>query len=77
MRYHRDNLIHSPFLQGSPEFLGQAFAVPQVKLVDEPYTKPALQFFDFYRGTKAAGELIAAFELIKLDYSGCLEVTGL
>uniref|UniRef100_A0A8C3NHD2 Uncharacterized protein n=1 Tax=Geospiza parvula TaxID=87175 RepID=A0A8C3NHD2_GEOPR len=62
---------------GSPEFLGQAFAVPQVKLVDEPYTKPALQFFDFYRGSKAAGELIATFELIKLNYSGYLEVTGL
>ncbi|KAI1233270.1 hypothetical protein IHE44_0004437 [Lamprotornis superbus] len=62
---------HNKF--GSPEFLGQAFAVPQVKLLDEPYTKPALQFFDFYRGTKAAGELIATFELIELDYSGYLE----
>ncbi|PKK19150.1 fer-1-like protein 4 [Columba livia] len=59
--------------EGSPEFLGQAFAVPQVKLVDEPYTTPPLQFFDFYKGTKAAGELIAAFELIELDYSGYLE----
>ncbi|XP_009694633.1 PREDICTED: fer-1-like protein 4, partial [Cariama cristata] len=59
--------------EGSPEFLGQAFAIPQVKLVDEPYTKPALQFFDFYKGTKAAGELIATFELIELDYSGYLE----
>ncbi|KFP33416.1 Fer-1-like 4, partial [Colius striatus] len=62
---------HNKF--GSPEFLGQAFAVPQVKLVDEPYTKPALQFFDFYKGTRAAGELIATFELIELDYSGYLE----
>ncbi|NWQ85171.1 FR1L4 protein, partial [Burhinus bistriatus] len=62
---------HNKF--GSPEFLGQAFAVPQVKLLDEPYTKPALQFFNFYKGTKAAGELIAAFELIELDYSGYLE----
>ncbi|KAF1662080.1 Fer-1-like protein 4, partial [Aptenodytes patagonicus] len=62
---------HSKF--GSPEFLGQAFAVPQVKLVDEPYTKPALQFFDFYKGTKAVGELIATFELMELDYSGYLE----
>uniref|UniRef100_A0A8B9FK52 C2 domain-containing protein n=1 Tax=Amazona collaria TaxID=241587 RepID=A0A8B9FK52_9PSIT len=62
---------------GSPEFLGQAFAVPQVKLVDDPYTKPALQFFDFYKGTKPAGELIASFELIELDYSGYLEVTGI
>ncbi|NXT26817.1 FR1L4 protein, partial [Syrrhaptes paradoxus] len=58
---------------GFPEFLGQAFAVPQVKLVDEPYVKPALQFFDFYKGTKAVGELIATFELIELDYSGYLE----
>uniref|UniRef100_A0A8C9FHX0 C2 domain-containing protein n=1 Tax=Pavo cristatus TaxID=9049 RepID=A0A8C9FHX0_PAVCR len=58
---------------GSPEFLGQAFAVPQVKLVDEPYCKPALQFFDFYKGSKTAGELIATFELIELDYSGYLE----
>uniref|UniRef100_A0A669R3E2 C2 domain-containing protein n=1 Tax=Phasianus colchicus TaxID=9054 RepID=A0A669R3E2_PHACC len=58
---------------GSPEFLGQAFAVPQVKLVDEPYCKPALQFFDFYKGSKPAGELIATFELIELDYSGYLE----
>ncbi|KFQ58893.1 Fer-1-like 4, partial [Pelecanus crispus] len=62
---------HNKF--GSPKFLGQAFAIPQVKLVDEPYTKPALQFFDFYKGTKAAGELIATFELIELDYSGYLE----
>ncbi|XP_032054281.1 fer-1-like protein 4 [Aythya fuligula] len=62
---------HSKF--GSPEFLGQAFAVPHVKLVDEPYSKPDLQFFDVYKGTKAAGELIATFELIELDYSGYLE----
>nr|XP_013816978.1 PREDICTED: fer-1-like protein 4 [Apteryx mantelli mantelli] len=61
--------------EGSPEFLGQAFAVPQVQLIDEPYSKPALQFFDFYKGTKAAGELIATFELIELDYSGYLEPT--
>ncbi|NWW92458.1 FR1L4 protein, partial [Rhynochetos jubatus] len=62
---------HNKF--GSPEFLGQAFAVPQVKLVDELYSKPALQFFDFYKGTRAVGELIATFELIELDYSGYLE----
>ncbi|XP_068768831.1 fer-1-like protein 4 isoform X3 [Struthio camelus] len=64
---------HNKF--GSPEFLGQAFAIPRVQLVDEPYSKPALQFFDFYKGIKAAGELIATFELIELDYSGYLEPT--
>uniref|UniRef100_A0A674K2Y2 C2 domain-containing protein n=1 Tax=Terrapene triunguis TaxID=2587831 RepID=A0A674K2Y2_9SAUR len=62
---------HNKF--GSPEFLGRAFATPQVKLVDEPYCKPALQFFDIYKGARAAGELIATFELIELDYSGYLE----
>ncbi|CAM4655023.1 unnamed protein product [Caretta caretta] len=62
---------HNKF--GSPEFLGRAFATPQVKLVDEPYCKPALQFFDIYKGPRAAGELIATFELIELDYSGYLE----
>ncbi|XP_034979498.2 fer-1-like protein 4 [Zootoca vivipara] len=58
---------------GSPEFLGRAFVTPLVKLVDEPYSKPSLQFFDIYKGHKAAGELIAVFELIELDYSGYLE----
>uniref|UniRef100_A0A8C6Y7W7 C2 domain-containing protein n=1 Tax=Naja naja TaxID=35670 RepID=A0A8C6Y7W7_NAJNA len=58
---------------GSPEFLGRAFVTPQVKLVDEPYSKPSLQFFDIYKGHKSAGELIAVFELIELDYSGYLE----
>ncbi|XP_067402968.1 fer-1-like protein 4 [Emydura macquarii macquarii] len=62
---------HNKF--GSPDFLGRAFATPQVKLVDEPYCKPALQFFDIYKGPRAAGELIATFELIELDYSGYLE----
>uniref|UniRef100_A0A670XRT4 C2 domain-containing protein n=1 Tax=Pseudonaja textilis TaxID=8673 RepID=A0A670XRT4_PSETE len=58
---------------GSPDFLGRAFVIPQVKLVDEPYSKPSLQFFDIYKGHKSAGELIAVFELIELDYSGYLE----
>ncbi|KFU83518.1 Fer-1-like 4, partial [Chaetura pelagica] len=64
---------HNKF--GSPEFLGQAFIRCLLKqsATDEPYTTPALQFFDIYRGTRAAGELIATFELIELDYRGHLE----
>ncbi|XP_029468634.1 fer-1-like protein 4 [Rhinatrema bivittatum] len=58
---------------GSPEFLGRAFAVPNIKLVDDPYNQPALQFFDIYKGQVAAGELLATFELIELDYTGFLE----
>ncbi|XP_066558256.1 fer-1-like protein 4 [Amia ocellicauda] len=55
---------------GSPEFIGRAFAEPEMKFAEEPYKKPALQFFDISKGKAAAGELLAAFELIELDYSG-------
>ncbi|KAM9296863.1 fer-1-like protein 4 [Gastrophryne carolinensis] len=61
---------------GSPEFLGRAFATPIVTLLDEEeeteetgpkYSKPALQFFDIFKGNTPAGELIAVFELIELE----------
>ncbi|XP_071369375.1 fer-1-like protein 4, partial [Centroberyx affinis] len=55
---------------GSPEPLGRAFAEPELKLVEEPYQKPRLRFYDISRGKASAGELLAAFELIELDYSG-------
>nr|XP_005986843.1 PREDICTED: fer-1-like protein 4 [Latimeria chalumnae] len=58
---------------GAPEFLGRTFAAPIVTLVSDQYNKPTLQFFDIYRGHCTAGELIAAFELIELNYSGFLE----
>ncbi|XP_071016401.1 fer-1-like protein 4 [Oncorhynchus clarkii lewisi] len=54
---------------GSPEPLGRAFAEPELKFVEEPYKKPMLKFFDISRGKASAGELLAAFELIELDYS--------
>uniref|UniRef100_A0A674C754 Fer-1-like protein 4 n=1 Tax=Salmo trutta TaxID=8032 RepID=A0A674C754_SALTR len=54
---------------GSPEPLGRAFAEPELKFVEEPYKKPVLKFFDISRGKSSAGELLAAFELIELDYS--------
>uniref|UniRef100_A0A8C7I1A3 Fer-1-like protein 4 n=1 Tax=Oncorhynchus kisutch TaxID=8019 RepID=A0A8C7I1A3_ONCKI len=49
--------------------LGRAFAEPELKFVEEPYKKPMLKFFDISRGKASAGELLAAFELIELDYS--------
>ncbi|XP_069508332.1 fer-1-like protein 4 [Ambystoma mexicanum] len=58
---------------GPPDFLGRAFATPIVKLVDDPYMQPTLQFFDIQKGSFAAGKLLAIFELIELDYSGFLE----
>jgi hypothetical protein len=55
-------------------FLGRAFAAPRVKLIEDPYQRPELQFFPLRKGPQAAGEVIATFELIELDYSGHLEV---
>ncbi|XP_054398188.1 fer-1-like protein 4 isoform X10 [Pongo abelii] len=62
---------HNKF--GPPVFLGRALAAPKVKLMEDPYQRPELQFFPLRKGPQAAGELIAAFELIELDYSGRLE----
>uniref|UniRef100_G3U6J9 C2 domain-containing protein n=1 Tax=Loxodonta africana TaxID=9785 RepID=G3U6J9_LOXAF len=62
---------HNKF--GAPVFLGRALAAPRVKLMEEPYQCPDLQFFPLRKGPRAAGELIATFELIELDYSGQLE----
>ncbi|XP_033042129.1 fer-1-like protein 4 isoform X2 [Trachypithecus francoisi] len=62
---------HNKF--GPPVFLGRALAAPRVKLMEDPYQHPELQFFPLRKGPRAAGELIAVFELIELDYSGRLE----
>ncbi|XP_054430122.1 fer-1-like protein 4 [Pteronotus mesoamericanus] len=62
---------HNKF--GPPVFLGRALAAPRVKLMEDPYQHPELQFFPLRKGSRAAGELIATFELIELDYSGRLE----
>ena len=42
--------------------------------MEEAYKKPVLQFFDIRRGKTPAGELLAAFELMELDYRGYGEV---
>lgn len=55
-------------------FLGRALAAPRVKLIEDPYQRPELQFFPLRKGSQTAGEVIATFELIELDYSGRLEV---
>ncbi|XP_004746599.2 fer-1-like protein 4 [Mustela putorius furo] len=62
---------HNKF--GPPVFLGRALASPRVKLMEDPYQRPELQFFPLRKGPRTAGELIATFELIELDYSGRLE----
>uniref|UniRef100_A0A9J8CK52 Fer-1 like family member 4 n=1 Tax=Cyprinus carpio carpio TaxID=630221 RepID=A0A9J8CK52_CYPCA len=54
---------------GSPQALGRAFAKPELKFVEEPYKKPQLQFFEITKGKSKAGEILAALELIELNYS--------
>uniref|UniRef100_A0A8C1STD0 Fer-1 like family member 4 n=1 Tax=Cyprinus carpio TaxID=7962 RepID=A0A8C1STD0_CYPCA len=49
--------------------LGRAFAKPELKFVEEPYKKPQLQFFEITKGKSKAGEILAALELIELNYS--------
>lgn len=61
--------------QGSPKPLGRAFAEPEFKFVEQHYQKPRLRYHDISMGKARAGELLAAFELIELDYSGFGEVT--
>ncbi|MBW03167.1 Fer-1-like protein 4, partial [Eschrichtius robustus] len=51
----------------------RTLAAPRVKLMEDPYQPPELQFFPLRKGPRAAGELIATFELIELDYSSQLE----
>ncbi|XP_040103383.1 fer-1-like protein 4 isoform X1 [Oryx dammah] len=62
---------HNKF--GPDVFLGRALAAPRVKLMEDPYQHPELQFFALRKGPRAAGELIATFELIEMDYSSGLE----
>ncbi|XP_077434597.1 fer-1-like protein 4 isoform X2 [Vanacampus margaritifer] len=54
---------------GGAKLLGRAYAVPELKPAQTLYRKPRLRFHDIRLGRAAAGELLAAFELIELDYS--------
>ncbi|XP_023143218.3 fer-1-like protein 4 isoform X3 [Amphiprion ocellaris] len=55
---------------GSSKPLGRAYAEPEFKPVELFYRKPRLRFYDISLGRIPAGELLGAFELIELDYSG-------
>lgn len=51
---------------GKSEFIGRAIAKPRIKLKDNVYITPSLEWFDVHRGQDAAGELLAAFEMLEL-----------
>lgn len=51
---------------GKSEFIGRAIAKPKVKLKENPYKTPTLEWFEIIRGTDNAGELLAAFEMLEI-----------
>ncbi|KAL1517093.1 hypothetical protein ABEB36_000901 [Hypothenemus hampei] len=51
---------------GKSEFIGRAMAKPHVKLKENPYAKPSLEWFTISRGLDHAGELLATFELLEI-----------
>ncbi|XP_076119323.1 fer-1-like protein 6 [Alosa pseudoharengus] len=55
---------------GKAEYLGSAVAVPVVRLSQESYQPPLLQYSPLYCGSLAGGDLLAAFELIQVPESG-------
>ncbi|XP_069993363.1 otoferlin-like isoform X1 [Penaeus vannamei] len=52
---------------GKSEFIGRALARPHIKLREEPYERPHLEWHDLFRGTDHAGELLATFELLQFQ----------
>ncbi|KAK7100137.1 hypothetical protein V1264_023132 [Littorina saxatilis] len=59
---------------GKSEFIGRALCKPVVKMSTEEYAPPKfpprLEWWDVYRGTERAGELLATFELLQLAAFG-------
>ncbi|KAF0293526.1 Otoferlin [Amphibalanus amphitrite] len=55
---------------GKAEFIGRTMARPHLKLLDEPYERPRfpppLEWHQLVRGTEAAGDLLAVFELLQV-----------
>ncbi|XP_055522373.1 otoferlin-like isoform X2 [Wyeomyia smithii] len=51
---------------GKSEFIGRALAKPRIKLKDNHYQNPVLEWFEITRGLDGAGELLAAFEMLEL-----------
>ncbi|XP_060519219.1 otoferlin-like isoform X2 [Cylas formicarius] len=59
---------------GKSEFIGRAMAKPHVKLRDDAYVKPSLEWYTITRGADHAGELLATFELLEIPSQGSLPV---
>uniref|UniRef100_A0AAY4B2F1 C2 domain-containing protein n=1 Tax=Denticeps clupeoides TaxID=299321 RepID=A0AAY4B2F1_9TELE len=51
---------------GKAEYLGSTVAVPVVRLADEPYQPPQLQYSPLYCGNQSGGDVLGAFELLQV-----------
>ena len=56
------------FQVGKAVFLGRAIGKPSVCLAEDNYKQPSLEWFQIYRGSEEAGELLAAFELFEVHF---------
>ena len=65
LKYFNNN---NPFNEqvGKPEFIGRAIGKPHIQLCEDPYSVPKLEWFQIYRGTEEAGELLSAFEMFEV-----------
>ncbi|XP_030642529.1 fer-1-like protein 6 [Chanos chanos] len=55
---------------GKAEYLGSTVTMPTVRLADEPYIPPQLQYSPIYCGSQSGGDLLGAFELIQIPEDG-------
>lgn len=55
---------------GKAEYLGSTVAVPVVRVSEQPYSPPQLQYSPLFSGSQSGGELLGAFELIQIPESG-------
>ncbi|XP_005400490.1 PREDICTED: otoferlin isoform X5 [Chinchilla lanigera] len=66
--------IYDQDSMGKADFMGRTFAKPLVKMADEGYCPPRfppqLEYYQIYRGTATAGDLLAAFELLQIGPAG-------
>uniref|UniRef100_A0AAY4BAL4 Otoferlin n=1 Tax=Denticeps clupeoides TaxID=299321 RepID=A0AAY4BAL4_9TELE len=63
---------------GKAEYIGRTFAKPITKMIDEHYGPPRfppqLEYYQVYRGSSLAGDLLAAFELLQIGPAGQAEL---
>uniref|UniRef100_A0A4W5KZE4 C2 domain-containing protein n=1 Tax=Hucho hucho TaxID=62062 RepID=A0A4W5KZE4_9TELE len=55
---------------GKAEYLGSTVAVPVVRVSEQPYSPPQLQYSPLFCGSQSGGDLLGAFELIQIPESG-------